>query len=136
MGELVTSWEAEEVEGCLVKPLSGSSAAEEGRPGAVRLAARVALPKAYTAGKPSRYFEGARVALTSRGMDPADAGAAFAVVGCPMRTEPFWRSVDLTGNQTIEMEMAKANGYTELERRLENLLKVEIAELEKDYEKD
>ena len=48
----------------------------------------------------------------------------------------FWRSVDLTGNQTIEMEMAKANGYTELERRLENLLKVEIAELEKDYEKD
>ena len=37
---------------------------------------------------------------------------------------------------SIEMEMAKANGYTELERRLENLLKVEIAELEKDYEKD
>ena len=88
MGEPVKAWEAEEVAGCLVKPLSGSSASEGGRPGAVRLAARVALPKAYTADKPPRYFEGARVALTSRGMDAGDADGAFAVVGCPMRTAP------------------------------------------------
>lgn len=88
MGEPDYVWDADVVPGCLVKPSSGSDASEAGAPDAVRAAFSVALPKSYTAGKPPAYFEHARVALTSRGMDPSDPVAAFAVSGCPMRTDP------------------------------------------------
>ncbi len=88
MGEPAYEWSSEAVAGCLVKPSAGSDASEAGAPDALKAAFSVALPKSYTAGKPPTYFEHARVALTSRGMDPADPDAAFAVNGCPMRTSP------------------------------------------------
>ena len=88
MGEPTYEWAAETVEGCLVKPSGGSDAAEAGRPDGLTVSASVALPKSYTAGKPPAYFEHARVALTSRGMDAADPDAALFVRGCPMRTVP------------------------------------------------
>ncbi len=88
MGEPVYEWASETVRNCLVKPSSGADAAEDGRPDALSASVSVALPKAYTEGKPPDYFEHARVALTSRGMDAGDPESALLVRGCPMRTAP------------------------------------------------
>lgn len=88
MGEPAYVWDAETVEGCLVKPSGGSDAAEGGRPDAVSVSVTVALPKSYTADKPPAYFERARVALTGRGMGADDPEGALRVLGCPMRTVP------------------------------------------------
>lgn len=94
MGEPVYEWASEVVENCLVKPNTGTDAAEAGRPDEVDVSLTVALPKSYTAGKPPTYFEHARVALISRGMDAGDPEAAFFVRGCPMRTAPCPTSWD------------------------------------------
>lgn len=94
MGEPTYEWASETVANCLVKPNTGTDAAEDGRPDALTAALTVALPKSYTAGKPPAYFEHARVALTSRGMDAGDPDAAFCVNGCPMRTSPCPTSWD------------------------------------------
>ncbi len=88
MGEAVYEWSSETVEGCLVKPSTGSDSSQDGRPDAATATATVALPKGYTEDKPLGYFEHARVALVSRGMDAADPDAAFSVLGAPMRTSP------------------------------------------------
>lgn len=100
MGEPTYEWSCETVEGCLVKPGAGTDAAEAGRPDGLTVSASVALPKSYTADKPPTYFEHARVALTSRGMDAADPDAALFVRGCPMRTAPCptaWDTVLVCG---------------------------------------
>ena len=86
MGEPVWEWDAETVENCLVRPLSGSDIEEVGRPDGVVAEYSVALPKSYTATMaPLRH---ARVALVGRGMDPADAEAALRVSGSPDVTRP------------------------------------------------
>lgn len=95
MGEPEYEWTSETVDNCLVKPSTGTDAAgsgtdiaEDGRPDALKVTVSVALPKGYTEGKPIGYFEHARIALISRGMDAADPESALYVHGCPMRTVP------------------------------------------------
>ncbi len=88
MGETVYEWVSETVEDCLVKPSTGTDSSQDGRPDAATATATVALPKGYTEGKPLGYFEHARVALVSRGMDATDPGNALSVQGCPLRTAP------------------------------------------------
>lgn len=88
MGEPTYEWSCETVWNCLVKPSAGTDAAAAGRPDGLTVSVSVALPKSYTAGKPPTYFERARVALVSRGMDAADPESALYVHGCPMRTVP------------------------------------------------
>lgn len=86
MGEPVYGWSSEEVEGCLVRPLSGGDLGDAKRPDGVVAEYSVALPKAYTASMvPLRH---ARVALVERGMDPSDADAALRVSGSPDVTRP------------------------------------------------
>ena len=86
MGEPVWEWDAETVEGCLVRPLAGTDIDEAARPDGVVAEYSVALPKSYTATMaPLRH---ARVALVDRGMDPADAEAALRVSGSPDVTRP------------------------------------------------
>lgn len=86
MGEPVWEWDAETVDNCLVRPLSGSDIDEPERPDGVAAEYSVALPKAYTATMaPLRH---ARVALVDRGMDPMDAEAALRVSGSPDVTRP------------------------------------------------
>ena len=93
MGEPVWGWDAETVEGVLVRPLAGSDVGEAGRPDGVRVEYSVALPKSYTATMaPLRH---ARVALLDRGMDPGDADAALRVSGSPDVTRPCPTSWDV-----------------------------------------
>lgn len=86
MGEPVYAWDAETVDGCLVRPLDGSDLDGAERPDGFRAAYRIALPKAYTAGMGPLAH--ARVALVDRGMDPGDPSAALRVVGSPDVTRP------------------------------------------------
>ncbi len=87
MGEPVYAWDAETVEGCLVNSTAGSDAAEQLRPDGVRVSCTVALPKAYTKGKPVGFLDHARVSLTGRGMAD-DPEAALLVSGAPLVTSP------------------------------------------------
>lgn len=87
MGEPLYAWSAETVSNCLVNVTSGSDQADEVRPDGIRAQCTVALPKAYTEGKPVGYFDHARVSITGRGMAD-DADAALIVSGSPMRTSP------------------------------------------------
>lgn len=86
MGEPLYEWSSEEVDGCLVRPLSGSDAAEAKRPDGVTVRYDVALPKSYTA--TMAPLAHARLALVERGMDPEDADAALHVSGAPDVTRP------------------------------------------------
>lgn len=86
MGDAVWEWDAEEVSGCLVRPLSGSDVPDPLRPDGVVAEYSVALPKAYTA--TMRPLRGARIALVERGMGARDAEAALRVSGSPDRTVP------------------------------------------------
>ena len=83
MGEPVWEWSPEFVDGCLVRPLSGSDLGQQLSPDGVLAEYSVAFPKAY-AGE----LRHARVALMDRGMDADDAGAAYAVIGSPDVTRP------------------------------------------------
>ena len=86
MGEPVWEWDAEEVDGYLVRPLAGSDVPSADRPDGVTAEYAVALPKSYTAAMaPLRH---ARVALVERGMDPSDAESALLVSGSPDVTRP------------------------------------------------
>ena len=88
-GNASRSWEAVAVENCLVKPKGGEGLDDGQRPDGVRVECTVALPKSFTAGYASvAQWRGARVALTSRGMDGADPESALRVSGSPMRTVP------------------------------------------------
>lgn len=87
MGEPLWTWSAETVDNCLVNVTSGSDQADEVRPDGIRASCTVALPKAYTKGKPVGYLDHARVSLTGRGMAD-DAEAALIVSGSPMQTAP------------------------------------------------
>lgn len=87
MGEPLYVWSAETVDNCLVNVTSGSDQADEVRPDGIRSSCTVALPKAYTKGKPVGYLDHARVSLTGRGMAD-DAETALSVSGSPMRTSP------------------------------------------------
>lgn len=86
MGEPLYEWTSEEVEGCLVRPLSGADAAEAKRPDGVTVRYDVALPKTYTATMAPLVH--ARIALVDRGMDPSDPDAALRVSGYPDVTRP------------------------------------------------
>lgn len=86
MGVPARTWEAEEVAGCLVRPLDGSEARDSLRPDGRRAAYRVAFPKSWTAS--AAPLAGCRLALVERGMDPADAGCALRVQGAPDVTRP------------------------------------------------
>ena len=85
MGEPVWSWEGELVEGCLVRPLSGSDLSDPVRPDGVRAQYSVALPKSYTA--TMAPLKHARMALVGRGMEDGAEGA-FLVSGAPDVTRP------------------------------------------------
>ena len=88
-GNASRTWEAVEVGNCLVKSKTGEDLGEGQRPDGVRVECTVALPKGFTAGYASLdQWRGARVALTSRGMDATDPEAALRVTGSPMRTVP------------------------------------------------
>ena len=86
MGEPVWRWDAETVENCLVRPLSGSDLTDALRPDGVRVQCAVALPKSYTATMAT--LRHARIALVERGMDPDDADSALRVSGSPDVTRP------------------------------------------------
>ena len=86
MGVPARSWRAEEVAGCLVRPLDGSESGDAQRPDGRTAAYRVAFPKTWTAG--AAPLSGCRLALVERGMDPADAAQALRVQGSPDVTRP------------------------------------------------
>lgn len=94
MGEPVWEWTATEVQGCLVRPLSGSDITDSTRPDGVRVSYTIAFPKTYDG--PS--LEHARVALVDRGMDATDAGAALRVSGAPDVTRPCPTMWDMTAS--------------------------------------
>ncbi len=86
MGEPTATWESEEVENVLVRPLSGSDVQDAAHPDGVRAEYRLAFPKSYTA--TCGPMRNARVAFLDRGMDAGDAASALIVSGCPDVTRP------------------------------------------------
>lgn len=100
MGDEVWAWEAETVPGCLVRPLAGTDEVDAKRPEGASAEYAVAFPKDYTASMAP--LRGARIALTERGMDPGDPGAALMVRGSPDVTRPCptrWDVVATAGRQ-------------------------------------
>lgn len=96
MGEPTYEWVPTEVDGCLVRPLSGSDMADALSPDGVLARYDVAFPKTYD----GPALEGCRVALVGRGMDPADAASALRVSGSPDVTVPCptrWNLVATVG---------------------------------------
>ncbi len=95
MGEPAWEWDGEEVAGCLVRPLCGSSTPEQPadalRPDGVRVEFLVSFPKDYTA--TAAPLAGCRVALSGRGQGLA---AAMAVSGSPAVTSPCPTLWDMT----------------------------------------
>jgi hypothetical protein len=88
-GNVSKAWQPVSVENCLVKPKTGEDLDDGQRPDGVTVEVTVALPKDFTAGYASfDQWRGARVALTSRGMDATDPEGALRVTGSPMRTVP------------------------------------------------
>lgn len=89
MGEPVFSWEGEEVDNCLVRPLEASEMSDRMHPDGARSPLCIAFPKSFSGG-----LRGARVALTGRGMS-ADPDSAYAVSGDPVRVRPCPTDWDL-----------------------------------------
>lgn len=92
LGNPVYAWEQIEVENCLVRPLSGSDAADSLRPDGVRAAYSVAVPKTYDG--PS--LKHARACLVARGMDAEEIDDALWVSGSPDITVPcptYWNMI-------------------------------------------
>lgn len=83
MGEPVWTWAAEQVQNCLVRPLSGSDIDVSERPDGVEAQYTIAFPKTF-----SGKLTHARIALIERGMDQDDAEAALRVSGAPDITQP------------------------------------------------
>lgn len=102
MGEPVYAWEPETVDDVLVRPLSAQDCEDPKRPDAVRASYTLAFPKAYTAH--AAPLAHARVALVSRGMDPADAQAAYRVIGSPDIVRPC------PTKWNMNVKVASANG--------------------------
>lgn len=87
MGDPTVTWEAMEVAGCLVRPVTSSDEpTEDGRPDAARVLYEVALPK----GTDLSRLPHALATLTDRGQsfDPADTAEALRVMGEPDRLRP------------------------------------------------
>lgn len=103
-GNATTTWTAQTVPGCVVRPLNGSDARDAQRPDGVTVSCTVALPKAHTAAAGLSTWRGCRVALVERGMDANDPEAALRVSGAPFRTVPCPTSWD------VVLECGRADG--------------------------
>ncbi len=86
MGEPVWSWVSEDVEGCLVRPRTGSDANDSMRPDGVNVSAVVAFPKTY-----DKRDNLANCKVAFRGMGLSDA---LHVSGYPIPTSPCPTSWD------------------------------------------
>lgn len=84
LGEPVYEWVVVDVDGALVRPLSGSDINDAKRPDGIRVEYSIAMPKSF----PLIPWAHARVALVERGMDVKDIEGALRVVGSPDITNP------------------------------------------------